>query len=142
MLDSQPKKGRVSPRKIIAAAGIVGALILTSACSASVAASPAGNSSPSDSASETATPTATPTPTVTSLARGVVAKGVANDGIGDYLQTSITDGDPAMQYDPAIVDDAAKAHFSEAELTEAQRMIVRFIAEEAIDSTLNGGTDI
>lgn len=47
-----------------------------------------------------------------------------------------------MQYDPAIVDDAAKAHFSEAELTEAQRMIVRFIAEEAIDSTLNGGTDI
>lgn len=137
-LDFQRNKGRVNPRKIIAAAGIVGVLIFSSACSASVAASPDGTSSPSESAS--ATPTPSPTPT--SLARGVVAKDVANDGIGEYLQTSITDGDPAMQYDPAIVDDSAKAHFSEAELAEAQKVIVRFIAEEVIDSTLNGGTDV
>ncbi|QHK20693.1 hypothetical protein GU243_14230 [Pseudarthrobacter psychrotolerans] len=73
---------------------------------------------------------------------GIVAKGVANDGKGDYLQTSIADTDPAMRYNPAITDDAAKAHFSEAELAEAQKVIVRFIAEEAIDSTLNDGTDI
>lgn len=44
-----------------------------------------------------------------------------------------------MQYNPAIADAAAKAHFSAADLAEAQKVIVRFIAEEAIDSTLNGG---
>jgi hypothetical protein len=140
MLDSQTNRGRLNSRRTVSALGIAGALIFASACSASVAASPAGTSSPSESASASAT--ATPTPTASSLARGVVAKGVANDGIGDYLQTSITDGDPAMTYDPAVVTDAAKAHFSVAELTEAQRMVVRFIAEEAIDSTLNGGTDV
>jgi hypothetical protein len=76
------------------------------------------------------------------LPGGLVAKGVANDGKGDYLQTSIADTDPAMKYNPAIADDAAKAHYSEAELAEAQKVIVRFIAEEGIDSTLNNGTDI
>jgi hypothetical protein len=76
------------------------------------------------------------------LPGGLVAKGVANDGKGDYLQTSIADTDPAMKYNPAIADEAAKAHFSEAELAEAQKVVVRFIAEEAIDSTLNNGTDV
>jgi hypothetical protein len=70
---------------------------------------------------------------------GIIAKGVANDGVGDYLQTSISDDDPAMKYNPALADAAAKAHFSEADLAEAQKVVVKFIAEEAIDSTLNGG---
>jgi hypothetical protein len=73
---------------------------------------------------------------------GFVAKGVANDGTGEYLQMSIADTDPAMKYNPAITDGAAKAHFSEAELAEAHKTAVKFIAEEAIDSTLNGGTDV
>jgi hypothetical protein len=76
------------------------------------------------------------------LPNGIVAKGVANDGKGEYLQTSIADTDPAMKYNPAITDGAAKAHFSEAELAEAHKTAVKFIAEEAIDSTLNGGTDV
>lgn len=129
-------------RKIIAAAGIAGALIFTSACSASETASPAGISSPSDSAPATAAPSADPAVPVAapvSFPDGIVAKGVANDGIGAYLQTSIADTDPAMQYNPAITDDAAKAHYSAAQLADAQKVIVRFIAEEAIDSTLNGG---
>jgi hypothetical protein len=76
------------------------------------------------------------------LPAGIIAMGVASDGKGDYLQTSIADTDPAMRYDPAITDDAAKAHFSADDLAEAQKVAVKFIAEEVIDSTLNGGTDV
>jgi hypothetical protein len=47
-----------------------------------------------------------------------------------------------MQYKSSLSDAAAKAHFSEADLAEAQKVVVRFIAEETIDSTLNGGTDV
>lgn len=82
------------------------------------------------------TPLATTTPT---LSAGLVAKGVANDGKGDYLQTTIADSDPAMTYNPELADGAAKAHYSDADLAEAQKAAVKFIAEEAIDSTLNGG---
>lgn len=142
---STRKAGPLNVRKLIAAAGIVGALIFTSACSASEAAAPAGTAFPSASASASATPSATPAPTATfpyTLSSGLIAKGIANDGHGDYIQTSIADTDPAMQYNPAITDDAAKAHYSAAELADAQKFIVRFIAEEAIDSTLNNGTDV
>lgn len=95
---------------------------------------------PSSSAAATA-PTGKAVPAVV-LSGGLVAKGVANDGKGTYLQTTIADTDPAMQYDPAIADAAAKAHYSAADLAEAQKVAVKFIAEEAIDSTLNGGNDV
>lgn len=135
---------RTNIRKTLAAAGVAGSLFFTSACSTSVAASPADTSSSASSASASGSAAASPTPTPSSkfpynLQKGLVAKGVANDGHGDYIQTSITDTDPAMQYKPSIAEDAAKAHFSEAELAEIQKVIVRFIAEEGIDSTLNGG---
>lgn len=127
-------------RKVIAATGVVGALVFTSACSAPEAVS---TTAPSPSASVSSAPTASAEPTAPTVALkmpdGIIAKGVANDGVGDYLQTSISDDDPAMKYNPALADAAAKAHFSEAELAEAQKVAVRFIAEEAIDSTLNGG---
>jgi hypothetical protein len=132
-------------RKIISAVGIAGALVFTSSCASSGALSP---TAPTDTASppsisQTATPSATPTATTPSLAAGIVAKGVANDGKGEYLQTSIADTDPAMKYDPALADAATKANFSEADIAEAQKTVVKFIAEEAIDSTLNGGgTDV
>ncbi|HEX9088686.1 MAG TPA: hypothetical protein VF867_14305 [Arthrobacter sp.] len=133
----------MNSRKLISAAGIAGALLFTSACSASVAAAPPAASSPSASATETAAqPSAIPVAAPASLPKGLIPKGVANDGKGVYLQTSIADTDPAMQYNPALSDDAAKAHFSAADLAEAQKVVVRFIAEEAIDSTLNDGTDV
>jgi hypothetical protein len=132
----------LNPRKIVAAAGIAGALIFTSACSAPEATSAAGTPGASEAAPAAVTPSATPSPTSKfpyTLPSGLVAKGVANDGRGEYLQTGIADTDPAMQYNAGITDDAAKAHFSEADLAEAQKVVVRFIAEEGIDSTLNGG---
>lgn len=125
-------------RKVIAATGVVGALIFTSACSAS---DPTPEIIPPQTTSAEPTVSAEPTATPVSvkLPDGIIVKGVANDGKGIYLQTSISDDDPAMKYNPAITDDAAKAHFSEAELAEAQKVVVKFIAEESIDSTLNGG---
>lgn len=132
-------------RKILTATGIAGALVFTSSCSASGALTPSPtdtSSPPSISQTATPSPTATSAPTPT-LAAGIIAKGAANDGKGVYLQTSIADTDPAMKYDPAIADADAKAHYSEAELADAQKAAVKFVAEEAIDSTLNGGgTDI
>lgn len=131
-------------RKIISAVGIAGALVFTSSCASSGALT---SSQPTDTAtppsvSQTATPSASPSATPAPLAAGIVAKGVANDGKGEYLQTSISDSDPAMTYNPAIVDDAAKANYSEADIAEAQKTAVRFIAEEAIDSSVNGGNDV
>lgn len=84
--------------------------------------------------SPTDNPTATPT-----LSASLATKGVVNDGKGDYLQTTIADNDPAMTYNPTLADEAAKEHFSDSDLAEAQKAAVKFIAEEAIDSTLNGG---
>lgn len=129
----------MNSRRIIAATGIAGALIFTSACSSSVEASPADTSSPAASAPASTAAAAAVTFPYT-LPNGIVAKGVAYDGKGQYLQTSITDTDPAMKYSPVNTDAEAKAHYSEAELAEAQKVIVRFIAEEVIDSTLNGGS--
>lgn len=133
-------------RKIFAATGIAGALIFTSSCSASGslgASGPTDTSSPTTSISQTATPSPSASTPTSTLPAGIIAKGAANDGKGVYLQTSIADTDPAMKYTPAIADAGAKSHFSAAELAEAQKMAVKFIAEEAIDSTLNGGgTDV
>lgn len=134
-------------RKLIAATGIAGVLFFASACSGPANSSPdAATSAPSSSvaaSTEPAPASAAPVTFPYTLPNGLVAKGVANDGKGNYLQTSIADTDPAMTYNPAITDDAAKAHYSAAELAEAQKVIVKFIAEEAIDSTLNGGnTDV
>lgn len=117
--------------------------LLASGCSGN-----APEVAPAPSAKETAAPTSTPSPTPTAtvtapaLPAGITAKGAANNGKGAYLQTTIADTDGAMQYNPAITDDASKAHFSETDLAEAQKAAVRFIAEEGIDSTLNGGGNV
>lgn len=131
-------------RKIISAVGIAGALVFTSSCASSgslPASGPTDTATP-PSISQTATPSASPTATTPALPAGIVAKGVENNGKGTYLQTSISDNDPAMKYNPAITDAAAKANFSESDLADAQKAAVKFIAEEGIDSTLNGGGNV
>jgi hypothetical protein len=119
--------------------------LLATGCSGNGAQAVPAPSTTESAASATVAATTAPTTSAVpavALPAGIIAKGVANDGKGQYLQTSIADTDPAMQYNPAITDDAAKAHYSAADLADAQKVIVKFIAEEAIDSTLNGGTDI
>ena len=108
-------------RKLTLTAILIGSTLLSTGCF--------GGEKHSDSV-----PSSSPT-----MGVGIVAKGVANDGKGDYLQTTIADSDPEMNYNASIADDAAKAHYSDADLAEAQKVVVKFIAEEGIDSTLNGG---
>lgn len=94
---------------------------------------------------EAAKPTPVPEVTITKPVPAVQSdltfKGFANDGKGEYLQTSISDSDPAMKYDPSIIDAETKSRYTADDLAEAQKVIVKFIAEEVIDSTLNGGND-
>jgi hypothetical protein len=124
---------------------LAGSALLATGCAsngAPIAAGVSDTASPATVTSQEPTISASATAPAPSLPKGIIVKGVANDGTGDYLQTSIADDDPAMKYNPAITDAAAKAHYSAAELAEAQKVIVKFIAEEAIDSTLNDGTDV
>lgn len=75
------------------------------------------------------------------LPPGVTVKGAVNNGRGTYLQTSIADDNPAMRYSDARADEAVKAKYTPEMLQKAQQLVVRFIAEEGLDSTINGGGD-
>lgn len=62
-----------------------------------------------------------------------------NNGKGSYIQTTIEDSDPAMKYNVSVVSETAKAKYSEEQLTKVQQAVVKFIAEQTIDSTIQGG---
>lgn len=64
---------------------------------------------------------------------------VVDNGTGSYIQTTITDDDPAMKFDASKATDAVKAKYSDDQLAEAQKSVVKFIAEQTIDSTVQGG---
>lgn len=120
----------MAPRAATAAALILSAALLTS-CAAPVNTGIVAN--------VTTTPTAAPGEA--ELPPGVTVKAVVNNGRGTYLQTSIGDDNPAMKYSPDRADEATKAKYTPEQLQEAQQFIVRFIAEEGLDSTINGGGD-
>jgi hypothetical protein len=75
------------------------------------------------------------------LPPGVTEKAVVNNGRGTYVQTSIADDNPAMRYHPDLADEAVKSKYTPEMLQKAQQLIVRFIAEETLDSSINGGGD-
>lgn len=110
-------------------------LAITS-CSAPAADNQTGDGSGTPVASSTASDEPTLAPVISTS--GLPIKGPANDGHGDYLQTTIADDDPALTYNPAIVDPSATELFSVPEIKSLQQTLVRFIAEEAFDSTING----
>lgn len=64
---------------------------------------------------------------------------IVNNGKGSYIQTSINEDDPAMKYDASLPTLAVKAKYSDEELEKAQQSVVKFIAEQTIDSTVQGG---
>lgn len=69
---------------------------------------------------------------------------VVNNGRGDYLQSTILPNDPAMKYNPELVDKEATdvANTDGLDLPNMQAFAVKFVAEEGLDSTLNGGGDV
>ena len=64
---------------------------------------------------------------------------VMDNGKGKYLQSTITDNDPAMKMNRELFNRDLKDIYSDQELFEAQKTVIRFIAEETIDSTVQGG---
>lgn len=129
-------------RKVIVSVGIISSLFL-SGCSTQAGPAPADEQA-TNSASSSASPSAsaTPSPTATektnSSKSGIPTKGGAGtDTNGEYAQTTIADTDPAMKYNLAIVDPAVLGAFSEEEVANFQKTMIRFVAEEVIDSSVN-----
>lgn len=69
---------------------------------------------------------------------------VVNNGRGEYLQSTILPNDPAMKENPKLIDEEAinLAASHSLDLPYMQTVIVKFAAEEGLDSTLNGGGDV
>lgn len=67
---------------------------------------------------------------------------VKDNGHGEYLQTTILDDDPAMQLNENIIDDEVKEIYSDAKILKAQQTVIKFIAEETIDSRIQGGGNV
>jgi hypothetical protein len=86
-------------------------------------------------------PTATVIPPVKKINGVPTLPIVVNNGRGDYLQSTILSSDPAMKYNPKLVDEQATAlaDSQNLDLSSMQATIVKFVAEEGLDSTLNGG---
>jgi hypothetical protein len=133
-------------RKSLMAVGMAGAIMATSACGGGggQAIDPSPSVVPSSpSISQTATPSPSAVPTSVGIAPGSLVNGiptkkeVVNDGKGEYIPTTISPDDSALQYNPAIVDPSASSSYTPEEILEAQKTAVTFIAEENIDSTLN-----
>lgn len=130
-------------RKSMSAVGIAGVILATSACGggqSGVTVTPAPSESPSVSvsAAPSASPSATPSVSAGSKINGIpTLTEVANDGKGEYIKTTISDDDPAMKYNPAIVQGSASQLYSPDEIVDGQRFVSKFVAEEVIDSTLN-----
>lgn len=130
-------KNSISTRlqKATAVAGVATMLFMVTSCSAGNTQTATSTDSSSASSNEANQPSAKP---------GDVVKGIptktelANNGKGDYIQTTISDDDSAMKFNPALVTtpDASKL-FTDAEMEDAQKFVMRYIAEEAIDSQIN-----
>lgn len=134
--------GRLNFRKSITVVGIASSLVLVSACG-TASTPPVASPSESSMASMSAEPSTTPSATASTVpVSSIPVKGPANNGKGEYLQTTISSDDPAMKYNPDVVMPDALAKFSVEDITAAQQVAMTFLAEEGIDSTLNDGKDV
>jgi hypothetical protein len=130
-------------RRTAAVATLGGVLAFTSACSGGAINndnSPAPTSSPT-SISQTATPSASPSASASvpaAIGTPAPTAGVVTTSKGSYLQSTISPDDPAMKVNQSIVDPSVQS-MDPADLQAAQQSVVKFTAEEGIDSTLNGG---
>ncbi|MHA7209582.1 hypothetical protein [Arthrobacter sp. MDT1-65] len=126
-------------RKALLATAVFGTLALTgcAADAADTAAEPAPSSSPSATAEPSVQTSADPTREAPKNA--LPSGAVIDTSHGQYLQTTIADDDPALQVDSALVEQEIYAAFKPEDIASAQKFVLKFIAEEGIDSAVNGG---
>lgn len=131
------------------AAGVATMLFMVTSCSAGTAQVAASPDSSSAASNPAASPSASAVATSSGPKPGDVINGIptkkelANDGKGTYIQATVADDSPLLDYKPSVVEDTATARFSEAEIVEAQKLIMKFTVEEILDSTMNSNpTDV
>ncbi|WAP53055.1 hypothetical protein OL239_08190 [Arthrobacter sp. ATA002] len=100
-----------------------------------------GSSDSGSSAVEPSADAASSAPALPEEVNGLPVKTLANDGKGEYLQTTLDEDDPALDYDSSIVHPTALDLFSAEEIEAGQKFAMYFAAEEFMDSTLNGNPD-
>jgi len=133
---------RTKIKRVAGPLSLAFAMLALSACEGSVTISPSGSVTPS--ASETVASSPAPSATPAGDVAGSVINGIptkkelAKDAKGSFIQTTISADDPAMKYNASVVDPNVAEAYSEEEVLAAQQFIVTFIAEEGLDSTLNG----
>lgn len=128
-----------SIKNVVAVTGITVAMLAISACGGNGEAS-----APAPVVSESATSSPSPTATATSTDdhNGIPVKGVAQNAYGKYLQTTLKEDDPIItSFEPKFVNGDAVDTFTEDELREAVKIAQVFVAEEGIDSILNGSNE-
>lgn len=143
MINATPAFTKGKIKKAIVPLGLALAMLSLSACQGSVTTSPSDSPSSSVSISETPSVSPSGTPSSSSLAGTVIngiptKKELAQDEKGVFIQTTISPEDPALQYNASIVDPSAIEAYGQEEVLEAQKFIVTHIAEEGLDSIMNG----
>ena len=120
-----------------AAVIVAAALLFVTACAAEgdPAAGP-GSASSSPTATETSAPSEPPMPSAADYPDGIVPNGPSTIGADPYIRSTIADDDDAMQYDPSLAPSDVKAAFTKDQLFDALQFIVRFIAENYVDTPL------
>lgn len=119
-------------RKTFGAIGVAGVIMATSACGPAV-----DNNNPPPSPSVTISAEAKSTVAGT-VVNGIPTKGeLANDGKGNYVQTTISSDDPANSWDSMKTTTKAHGLFTYDEFADGQRFAAKFVAEEVLDSEIN-----
>lgn len=126
----------------LATFSLAGLLALTTACSAPTpSTSPTSASATKPDVPAKTSPPAEPVdeavqPGADIGVPGLVALRRVTTDNGSYIQSTLAPGNPLLGYDPKRVQNKVKDAYSQAEILDAQRFLVTFIAEEGLDSSL------
>lgn len=119
-------------RKTFGAIGVAGVIMATSACGPAV-----DNNNPPPSPSVTISAEAKSTVAGT-VVNGIPTKSeLANDGKGNYVQTTLSEDDAANTWNPATTTPRASHYWSPEEMQDGQKFAAKFVAEEVLDSEIN-----
>lgn len=131
-------------RKTMMATGLAAGILMTSACGGNPGGNTLETTAPPTTAPTTIAATTAPSaePSMTAIPGTVIngmptKKELASNSKGEYIQTTISPNDPAFKFNPATVDQSASV-YSPEEMTAVQKQVATFVAEETIDSNING----
>lgn len=127
------------------AIGLAGVIAATSACSGGNL----ENNSPTDTSTPTTITQTTQAPTPSMVPTTPVKADTHDNTVelgktvktskGEYTQAKLPENSVMYKYSPDLTDENVKAKYSEDEIVSAQKFIGNFVAEEVIDTPLNGG---